>query len=95
MKILTHVDGRKYVEVKQTTGFHLDHDNKTAWFKLTNKHYYGKEQVPRDATVSKEHKDAHWHVNACRSVDFTIRMYEDGSMEVLPVPSYFPFTPLE
>lgn len=95
LKILTSPDGRKYIEATQSVGLSMNHQNKESWFRLTNKFYCGKERVDMNDAVSKLHQDAHWYVNAHRHVALTIRMYEDGAVEVLPNASYYPFTPLE
>lgn len=52
-------------------------------FRMTNKYFTGSEVVPKDQEVTEAHKDAHWSINAVKEVELTIRMFEDGSWEVV------------
>lgn len=83
----------KYIDVRQTVSLDLSRDNKDKWLKLTNKYYCGKDMLPVDEQASQTHKDAHWSVNACRLVELTIRMYEDGSSEVISSATKYPLVP--
>lgn len=83
----------KYIDITETVNLSVSQDNKDKCFKLTNMFFCGDEQVLRHQQTTQEHKDAHWNINAGRRVQLKIRVYEDGSMEILPVASRFAVTP--
>lgn len=77
-----------FIEVTQHIPVSFDAATKNRWFRLTNKAMTGCEEVAEDHEASELHKSIHWYVNCCRTVKVKFRLYADGSLEVIPEPSF-------
>jgi hypothetical protein len=85
------MEQKNYIEVEQVLGLDLDHVQQQKWLKFTNLHYFGKEEIPLSTPnekISQEHRDVHWYVCCSRKVKIKLRLYDDGSLEVLPEPHF-------
>lgn len=73
----------KSITIKKKVKFQLTQTERDKMFRMTNKYFTGSEVVPKNQEVTEAHKDAHWSINAVKDVELTIRLFEDGSWEVV------------
>lgn len=79
---------KNYIEITQVLQVNFDRETTDRWLKLTNKAITGSEVPLRDQQASEYHKSVHWNVNCCRRIKVKFRLYDDGSLEVLPEASF-------
>lgn len=74
---------KNFIEVSTQVSIHLEQDQKEKWQSLVNNRYHGTSRIPLDVQVSQECKDAHWWINCGKNIPIKVRLYDDGSYEVI------------
>ena len=77
-----------YIEVESMISVPVDDIRKEKWRHLCNEAYTGKKTIPLSEPIPQNLKDVHWYINCDRRVKIRLRLYSDGSLEVLPKPIF-------
>jgi hypothetical protein len=80
-------ENKDYIEVVSSMPLIVDPITKQKWMQLANTAYFGTPTIPLEvpsSEIPQELKDVHWHIHVVRHVGFRVRLYKDGSVEVLP-----------
>ena len=78
-----NIKPKEFIEVYTDVSIFLSASDKEKWQHLVNNHYHGTPQIPLDVKVSQQCKDAHWYINCGKAIPIKVRLYDDGSYEVI------------
>jgi hypothetical protein len=77
-----------YIETTTELDFSLNEPAREKWRRFCNKAYTGDAEIPlsvNSSDIPQELKDVHWYINCGRRVTLHLKLYGDGSLEILPV----------
>jgi hypothetical protein len=80
-------ENKDYIEVVSSMPLVVDQVASQKWRALANTAYFGTPTIPLEvpsSEIPQALKDVHWHINVGRRIQFRLRLYKDGSLEILP-----------